>query len=91
MMDENQFGPNINTTPEMAHTLVGKAVPLQLQAHGFSPQWGQSVGPQIGSGAKWNFFWLFCALMLSPLFGNPENAGVMSHFRSPVGPAQGGG
>ena len=26
---------------EMAHTLVGKAVPLQLKGHGFKRQWGQ--------------------------------------------------
>ena len=40
-MDENQIGPNINATMyrgllEMAHTLVGKAVPLQLKGHGFN-------------------------------------------------------
>ena len=34
-MDENQFGPNINTTPVQRYvrdgpTLVGKAVPLHL-------------------------------------------------------------
>ena len=47
MMDENQFGPNIKYQgmSEMAHTLVGKAVPLQLKGHGFNPQWGQFVGP----------------------------------------------
>ena len=49
-MDENQIGPNMNTTlvrglAEMAHTLVGKAVPLHVERHGFNPQWGQSTGP----------------------------------------------
>ena len=48
-MDENQIGPNMNTTPvdcksEMGHTLVGKAVPLQPEGPRFKPQWGQSAG-----------------------------------------------
>ena len=60
-MDENQFGPNINTT------LVQKYV---------------RDGPYPGLGTRWKFFLCFffvfpCALMLSPLLGIPENAGVM--------------
>ena len=78
----------------MAHTLVDKAMPVQLQGHGFNPQWGQSTGPHIGSGSKWKkiyFFWFFfCALMLSPLLRTPKNAGVMQRFR-PVGPSEGRG
>ena len=42
-MDENQIGPNMNTTP--VHRCVrddpypsGKAVPLQLKGPGFKPQ-----------------------------------------------------
>ena len=53
-MNENQIGPRsipplcIGTT-EMAHTPVGKAVPLQVEGHGFEPCWGQSVDPQAES------------------------------------------
>ena len=40
-----------------------------------------------------NFFFVFFvfpyALMLSPLLGIPENAGVMYHFRPLVAPPQG--
>ena len=32
--------PLCTHTTEMAHTLVGKAVPLQVGGHGFKPQWG---------------------------------------------------
>ena len=30
---------------KMAHALVGKVVSLQLQGHGFNPQWVQLLGP----------------------------------------------
>ena len=66
----------------MGHTLVGKAVPLQLRGPGFKTQWGQSAGLQAGPGTPWQifcfcFFCFFLALILSPLLGIPENAGVM--------------
>ena len=41
-MDENQIGPNINTTPVQRHIRDGtyprgKAVPVQVEGHGFKP------------------------------------------------------
>ena len=80
-LDQISIPPLCRGMSEMAHTLVGKAVPLQLQGHGFNPQLGQCAAPQVGSGAKWNFFVFFyvffCALMVFLLLHIPENAGVM--------------
>ena len=47
-MDENQIGPNMNTTPAQRYVRdgphhSGKTVPLQLEGPGFKPQWGQSA------------------------------------------------
>ena len=44
-MDENQIGPNINTTPVQRYVRVGpypsgKAVPLQLKVLGSNPSGG---------------------------------------------------
>ena len=85
-MDENQIGPNINTTPMQGCIRVGpypsgKAVPLQMNGPGFKTQWGQSTRPQEGSRTPWEifcfcFFLLFSALFLSPLLGIPEKAGL---------------
>ena len=86
-MDENQIGPNMNTTPVQRYIRVGpypsgKAVPRQMNGSGFNHQWGQSTGPQEGSRTLWEifcfcFFCFLCALFLSPLLGIHENAGVM--------------
>ena len=77
-MDENQIGPNINTTT--VRKSLGD-VPLQLKGHGFNPQCGQFGGREAGlethQQKKFIFFPFFCALILSPLLGTPENAGVM--------------
>ena len=40
----------------MAHTLVGKAVPLQLQRHGFKAHCRQFAEVQAGSVRPWNIF-----------------------------------
>ena len=37
-MDEDQIGPNMNTTP-VSEVLMGKAGLLQLNRPGFEPQW----------------------------------------------------
>ena len=51
-MDENQIGPNINTTTVRRFVGDGPypsgAVPLQVKGHGFNPQCGQSAGPEAG-------------------------------------------
>ena len=36
--DQISIPPLCRDVSEMAHTLVGKAVPLQLKGHGFNPQ-----------------------------------------------------
>ena len=63
-MDENRTGANINTTPvhrlsEMAHTLVGKAVRLQVEGHGFKPHWEQLQYCRLGHGHHGKFLFLF--------------------------------
>ena len=47
--------------------------------------------PRQDQGHNGNFFVFFCALILSPLLGTPENAGVMSHFHPLSGPQEGKG
>ena len=121
-MDENQIGRNINTTPVQRcvrdgppHTLVGKAMPLQLNGPGFKPSGGSRHDYRQDQGRHGIFlvfaFFVFfffdfvpfvgdpresrgdvafpptCGpqksglwqpiLILSPLLGTPENAGVM--------------
>ena len=54
-MDENQWmktkldqisiPPLCRSLSEMAHTLVGKVVSLQLQGHAFNLQWGPFAEP----------------------------------------------
>ena len=67
----------------MGHTLVGKALPLQLEGPGFKPQWGQSAELQARPGTPWEKFYFhffpffFFAFTLSPLLAIPENAGVL--------------
>ena len=50
IMDENKLAqisipPLCIDTTDMAHTPVGKAVPLQVEGYGFKPRWGYSVDP----------------------------------------------
>ena len=92
-IDQISIPPLCRGPSEMAHTLVGKAVHLQLQRHGFKPQCRQFTEIQAGFARPWNhfsfgYFCFFCALILSPLLGIPENAGVMWHFRPLVGPVE---
>ena len=68
-MDENQIGPNMNTTPVQRYVRVGpyprgKAVPLQLNGPGFKPQWGQTTGPQEASRTPWEFFFVFFVFLV---------------------------
>ena len=44
-LDQMSIPPLDNGMPEMAHTLVGKAVHVQLKGCGFNLRWGQSAGP----------------------------------------------
>ena len=81
-LDQISIPPRDNGMSKMAHTLVGKAMRLQLKGGGFNPRWGQSTGPLAGLGhiekkVFFAFLVFFCALILSPLLGTPENAGVM--------------
>ena len=67
---------------KLAHTLVGKPVPLQLGGHGFNPTAGNMQDTSLGGALKkrGKFFGLFLpfyALILFPLLGTPENGGVM--------------
>ena len=96
MMDENQFGANINTTPVHRYVRDGP-YPVQQclcnsRVMGSIPSGGNLQGPRQGQGPDGkllSFFLSFvfpCALMLSPLLGIPNNAGVMYHFRPLVAP-----
>ena len=87
ILDEKHIGPNINTIPEQRVVIVGlylsgKAVALHLQHRGFKSCCGQCVGrnSNMGWDTKANcfppFFLLYGALILSPFWGTPENAGV---------------
>ena len=65
----------------MAHTPVGRAVPWKVEGHGFKPCWGQLAKTWAESWTSWEnvrfcFFLFFCVLILSPLLGIIENAGV---------------
>ena len=56
-MDENQIGPNINTTPVRRYVRdgpypSGKAVPPQLGDPRLKPQGGQSATLQAGPRAR---------------------------------------
>ena len=85
-LDQISIPPLCRGVSEMAHTLVGKAVPLQLHGPGFKPQWGQSAGLPAGSRTPWeNFF--SCALILSPLFGDPRECRGDVAFPPSFGPA----
>ena len=63
-LDQISIPPLCRGMSEMAHTLVGKAVPLQLKGLGFNPQWGQFAGPQTGLGTRWKIFSLFFLFFL---------------------------
>ena len=64
----------------MAHTVVGKAVPVQPQWRAICKSSGR-VTDKVGKV----FFVFFCFFVLCfdvvPFVGDPENAGVMQHFR----------
>ena len=38
-LDQTSIPPPCRNLSEMAHTRVGKVVPLQLKGHEFNPQW----------------------------------------------------
>ena len=52
-LDQISIPPLCSGMSEMAHTLVGKAVPLQLKGHGFKHQRGQSAGLKEGQNQNW--------------------------------------
>ena len=65
----------------MAHALVGKAVPLQWKGLGSNPLGGNLLTLWLshrhhGGILVFVFFVFFCVLILSPLLGIIENAGV---------------
>ena len=80
-MDENQIGPNINTTPVQRYVRdgpypSGKAVPCNLKVLGSNPSCVNLQDHRRDQGHHGKeFFLLFFVLTLSSLFGTPENAG----------------
>ena len=76
IMDENQIGPNMNTTPVQKYVRggpypSGKAVPLQMGGPRFKPQWDQSTKLQEWSHGKFFVFvfvfFVFLVLCFCPL------------------------
>ena len=87
-MDENHIGPNINTILVQTPVRDGPYPVILIKpcfCHGkVQVQFvGQAIFvliDRICDTMGIFYFWfllVFCALILSPLLGNPENAGVM--------------
>ena len=49
-LDQTSIPPLCTGISEMAHTLVGKAVPLQVEGHGFKPVGGNLQDSRLGRG-----------------------------------------
>ena len=88
-MDENQIGPNMNTTPVQRYVRdgpypSGKAVPCNLKHLGSNPSGVNLQDHRQDQGHHGKvFFLLFFVLTLSSLFGTPENAGFLPTCRPP--------
>ena len=64
----------------MAHTLLGKAVRLQLKGGGFIPSGVSLKDPWQEQDPLKTIFGFFCSFLcfdFVPFVGTPENAGVM--------------
>ena len=74
-LDQISIPPLCGGLLELAHTLVGKALPLQLKGHGFNPQCGQSAGPEarLETQEQQNFmlFPFFLCFDVVPFVGDP--------------------
>ena len=85
-MDENQIGPNMDTTPVQRYVRdggypSGKAVPCNWKVLGSNPSGVNLQDYRQDQGHHGNFFlvffgffWFFFVLTLSSLLGIPENA-----------------
>ena len=79
MVDENQIGPNMHTTPVQRYVRdgpypSGKAVPCNLKVVVSNPS-GVNLQYVAGPRIPWEiFFCFFFVLTLFSLLGTPENA-----------------
>ena len=73
-LDQISIPPLCKGLSEMAHTLLGKVVPLQLKGHGWKHIDRNLQDPRQHQGHNETKFF-FCGLILSPLLGTVRMQG----------------
>ena len=73
-LDQISIPPMCRYLSEMAHTLVGKAMPLQLNGHGFNPMWWHFARLSRLRDTM-EIFFVFCFFLcfdFVPFVGDPQ-------------------